>query len=67
MSTTAVLDRPREVDDADWLVLDDPAEPHRRIVTTGRGVERRGIVGRGRAQRPPRTLIALPSVDELTS
>jgi hypothetical protein len=70
VSTAAVVERPREVEELDWVVLHEPTftpSSHQRVEIVGRGIDRRGQVGRGRARRSPRTLVALPSVDELTS
>lgn len=68
--STAVLERPHDAPDPDleWVVLREPASTsRRRVETIGRGSERRGIIGRRDVQRPPRTLVALPSVDDLTA
>ena len=70
MSTTAVLDEPSTDVELGWVVLRDPtsatiSRPHVQVI--GRGTERRGVIARGQAKRPKRSLIALPSVDDLTS
>lgn len=67
MSQTAVAARRTDQDiDLDWVVLHEPTPPS-RVQIVGKGAQRRGKISRSSVRRSNRSLVALPSLDDLTS